>query len=201
MQDTSLCPDHGKELTLFCKETQCQTLICSVCMTRKHKKHDVVDVDENRKEKLLDNLTSAIQRLSFKKEQITTVQEKNEQCLKKLKEDKRTILNLVQDKYDSMISEASNQTEEHKSKITSLEENLVLLNNIKQYISTKTLSPSEMKNCQETVNSVIEHNDQAPLELRYMGYPGTKNREQLVEEMCRELVQRIHITCMEERLS
>ena len=73
IQDNSLCPDHGKEMTLFCKETQCQTLICTVCMTRKHKKHDVVDVDENRKEELVASITSAIERMSCWEEQIDAV--------------------------------------------------------------------------------------------------------------------------------
>ena len=140
MQDTSLCPNHEKEMTLFCKETQCQMLICTVCMTKHHLGHKVVDVDENRKEKLLDDLTCAIQSLSFKKEQIIVVQKKNAKCVSKLKEEKRSILNLVKDKYDSIIREAINETEEHKIEMTSLEENLVLLNNIKQYVRSKTLS-------------------------------------------------------------
>ena len=162
-------------------------LICTVCMTRHHLGHKVVDVSENRTEKLLDNLASSIQSLSFKKYQITTVQEKNEQCLKKLKEEKRTILNLVRDKYDSMIQEAENQKEKSRSKITSLEENLDLLNNIKQYISSETLSPTEIKNCQETVDSVTEHNDKAPLELWYMEYTENKEKQRLVQELCGEL--------------
>ena len=192
MQDISLCPNHEKELTLFCKETQCQTLICSVCMTRKHKKHDVVDVDEHQKENLLDNLDSSIQTLSFKKDQITTVQVKNELCLKKLKEEKMSILKLVRDKYDSMIQEAENQKENSKSMMTSLEENLVLLNNIKQYIRSKTLSLREVKNCQETVDTVTERNEHAPLELCYMEYTENKDKERLMLELCGEMSLRNH---------
>ena len=97
MQDVSLCQDHDKGLTLFCKETQCQKLICSGCLTIHHFKHVIIDADEHRKEKLLENLASSIQSLSFKKEQIETVQKKNEQCLKKLREEKRSILKLVRD--------------------------------------------------------------------------------------------------------
>ena len=60
------------------------------------------------------------------------VQKKNEKCVLKLKEEKRSIINLVRDKYDSLITQATNQTEEYKSDMTSLQENLVLPNNIKQ---------------------------------------------------------------------
>ena len=153
----------------------------------------MVDVDkeaEEQKEELLDNLVSAIDSLSYMKDQIETVQKKNEKCVSKLKKEKRSILNLVRDKYDSMIQEAENQKEESRNKMTSLEENLVLLNNIKQYISRETLSLREVKNCQETVNTVTEHNDQAPLELCYMEYTANKDREQLVDELCGELLHK-----------
>ena len=192
MQAVKRCPDHGKELTLFCKETQCQTLICSGCLTIHHLKHEVIDADERGKEELLDNLAFAIKSLSFKKEQIATVQKKNEKYVRKLTEEKKSILNLVRDKFDSLITQATNQTEEHKSKMASSEENLVLLNNIKQYISGKTLLPREVKNCQETVKTVTEHNDQAPLELCYMEHTENKDKERLVEELCGEMLSKNH---------
>ena len=188
----SLCENHGKDLTLFCKETRCQTLICSGCLTTHHLKHEVIDADERGKEELLDNLASAIQSLSFKKEQIAMVQKKSEKCMLKLTEEKRSILNLVRDKYDSMITQATNQMEEYKREMTSLQENLVLLNNIKQYISTNTLSLIEVKKCQETVKTVTKHDDQAPLVLRYMEYTENKDRERLVKELCGEMSRRNH---------
>ena len=153
-------------------------------MTRKHKKHDAADVDENRKQEFLTSLTSAIENLSFKKDQITTVLKKNEKSVSKLKEEKKSIFKLVQDKYDSMIQEAENQMEKHKSKVRSLEENLVLLNNVMQYTSRKTPTPTQAKNCQEIVDSVTEHNDQVPLELYYMEYMKNKDRERLAQELC-----------------
>ena len=161
-------------------------------MTRKHKKHDVVDVDENRKEELLTRLTSAIEGLSLKNNQIKAIQKKSEKCVRKLKEEKKSILNMVRDKYDSMIQEAENQKEKSRSKMTSLEENLVLLDNIKQYLSRETHSWKQVKNCQETVDSVTEHNDRAPSELYYMEYTENKDKEQLLEELCGEMLRKIH---------
>ena len=161
-------------------------------MTRKHKKHDVVDVDENRKEELLTRLTSAIESLSFKKNQIKIVQKKNEKSLSKLKEDKRTILNLVRDKYDSMIQEAENQKKESRSKMTSLQESLIVLNDLKQQLNRETISAKQVKNCQETVDSVVEHNDLAPLEVYYMEYTENRDKDRLVQELCGELSRRSH---------
>ena len=179
-------------MTFFCEETQCQTLICTGCLTTHHLKHEVIDADERLKEELLDNLASAIQNLSFKKEQIAMVQKKSEKYVRKLTEEKKSILSLVRDKFDSLVTQATNQTEEHQSKMTSLEENIVLLNNIEQYISGKTLLPREVKNCKETVDSVTEHNDQAPLELCYMEYTENKDKERLVEELFGEMLLKNH---------
>ena len=112
--------------------------------------------------------------------------------MEKLKEEKRTILNLVSDKYDSLIQEAENQTEESRSKMTSLEENLILLDNIKQYVGREPLLSREVKNYQEAVNSVTEHNDHAPLQLHYVEYTGNKDKERLVEELCGEFSHKNH---------
>ena len=181
-----MCSNHGKEVTLFCKETQCQTLICCKCLEKHHLKHPVVDAGEYQKKELLDNLTSAVESLSFKEDQITTVQKKNERCVEKLKKEKNSILSLVRNKYDSLIRQAANQTEESRNEMTSLEENLVLLNNIKQYAGRETPSLREIQNYQETVSSVTENNP-TPFELHFMEYTENKDIERLVEELCGEL--------------
>ena len=181
-------------MTLFCKETQCQTLICSKCLDKRHLKHEVVDADEYWKHELLDKLISAIQSLSFQKEQIEAVQKKNRKCLKKIKEEKKRTLNLVRDKYDLLLGEASTQIEDSKGQMMSLEENLVLLNNIKQYVRSKTLSLKEVKNCRETVDNVSEHHDHTEPKLYYLEYTVNKDQEQLVEELFGKLSRVNHTT-------
>ena len=203
MQEVKTCPEHGKELTLFCKETQCQTLICSICLTKRHRKHDIVDAGENEKEELLTSLTSAIESLSFKKDQITAVQNaeerRNDDCLQKLTEEKRSILNMVRNKYNSLIADALKQKEVSSSRsgneMTSLEENLVLLSNIKQYMNKETLSPREVRIYQDTVNSVVQHTDYAllgPRTYEFMAYTENRDKERLVEELCGQLTRRKH---------
>ena len=49
-----------------------------------------------------------------------------------------------------------------------------------------------MKKCQETVKTVTEHNDQAPLVLRYMEYTENKDKDRLVEKLCGEMSHRNH---------
>ena len=194
------CPDHGKEMTLFCKETQCQTLVCSACMTRNHKKHDVVDVDEEtgeQKEELLTDLTTSIDCLSSRKNHITpaqkTVDSKNEKCLEMLRDEKEKTLSMVRDKYDSLIAVATNQKKESRSEMTSLDENLALLNNIKLHVDKEALTLGDVKNCQETVSSIIQHTNHTlfkPCNYLHLEYRDCKGKEGLVEQLCGQLIKK-----------
>ena len=197
------CHEHGKELTLFCKETQCQTLICSICLTRRHRKHDIVDAHENRKDELQDNLTSAIETLSFKKDQMKTAQStaerKTDNCLQKLTEEKRSTLNIVRNRFNSLIADVLKQKAEYSfpsgNEMTSLEDNLILLSNIQQYVNDEMLSPRDVKNCQDTVSSITQHTDYTLLGQRtygFMEYTENKDKEKVVEELCGQLTRRKH---------
>ena len=198
LSQVDLCADHGKDMTLYCKE--CKTPICSACMTRKHKKHDVVDVDENRKEELLENLNSAIDSFSLKKEKLANTQipmdRKKDECLEKLKEEKEKTLNLVRDRYDSMIEEATNQKEETRRKMmTSLDENMACLTNIKRQVKEETLRPRDVKSYQETLDSIKQHTELIPSEPRvdmFMEYTYLTDKERLVGELCGKLQPRNH---------
>ena len=44
------CREHGKELNIFCKEPECQLIICLSCLCRDHKKHDFVELEDRKKE-------------------------------------------------------------------------------------------------------------------------------------------------------
>ena len=84
--------------------------------------HRVVDVEENRKEELVTSLTSAIASVSFKKEKISTnqipVDRKNDECLEKLRGERNKTLDMVRDKYNSMIRQVTNQKEESRREMT-----------------------------------------------------------------------------------
>ena len=199
-QDVSLCPDHGKELTLFCKETQCQTLIRTVCMTRKHKKHEVVDVDENRKEELLTSLTSAIENLSSWEEQVDavqiTVETKNDGCLRKLRGDKKSTLIMVGKMYDSLIDAAATQEEfnsRNGNKMTSLKENVLLLNHMKLHMEPEAVSQKDVENYQETLDSITQHTHRTLFgagSYEYLEYTENKEKERLVKLLRGELTRK-----------
>ena len=44
------CREHGKELNIFCKEPGCQRIICRICLSRNHRRHEVVDAEEGMNE-------------------------------------------------------------------------------------------------------------------------------------------------------
>ena len=49
-QDRAHCRSHGEEITMFCRESRCEKSICHLCLVKSHKFHDVVDLEEQRKE-------------------------------------------------------------------------------------------------------------------------------------------------------
>ena len=195
------CLEHGKDLILFCTETRCKTLICTVCMTKRHLGHKVVDKDVDRKEELLSSLTSAIESMSSRKRLIETIQaevgRRNERCLNNLSKEKQSTLKMMKDRYDSLLAVAANQKDKSsariKSEMTSLEESLSLLNNIKQYLDEETLSPRDVRDCEETIKKITEHIDHiltTPPSKEYVVYIENKRKDRLVEELCGELMQR-----------
>ena len=176
-------------------------LICTVCMTRKHKKHDVVDVDENRKEELLENLTSAIETLSCWEEQIDavqiTVETKNEESLRKLREDKKRTLIMVGKMYDSLIDAVATQAEEFSSrngnKMTSLKENLLLLNHMKLHMEPETVSQRDVENYQETRDNITEQTHRTLFgagSYEYLEYAENNEKERFVKLLCGELTRK-----------
>ena len=57
------CPQHAKELSLFCPDDRCKTTICQVCWIKEHTAHsnNIVDIAEDHKDKkeaLLDKVSS-----------------------------------------------------------------------------------------------------------------------------------------------
>ena len=46
------CEYHGREINLFCRNDSCQQEICSLCLTARHKKHEVVDLLSTKEAKL-----------------------------------------------------------------------------------------------------------------------------------------------------
>ena len=110
------CPEHGKDIILYCKRLDCQKPICQACITRYHRGHDVVDIDEVKKEVkgiLLSKMKLAKEDLQRKRSKIssarTETESKMEQCISLLNAKKEEILKQVSEKFDNMIGKAKLQ--------------------------------------------------------------------------------------------
>ena len=104
-----ICNKHKKKKNLYCKERKCQTGICSVCLTAKHRRHAVVDfltVKENivndvatEAEKLSKSLADQKEKLTNLREKMTT---KYNQHIDQLNDGKTDFMASVQPKLDKI---------------------------------------------------------------------------------------------------
>ena len=141
-----------------------------------------------------------------KREKISTIQipvdRKNDECLEKLRDEKEKTVNLVRDRFDSMIREVTNQKEESRREMTSLDENLTLLNNVEVHLDEETLTAKDVKCYQETLDSIKQHTEQIPSEPRvdvYMEYSHFTDKEWLIGQLCGKLQPRNHSTDSQTR--
>ena len=77
-QERARCPNHKEDITLFCKESRCKKFICHLCLVIGHRFHDVVNLEEEQKEKykiLVKNIEEVSKLLKGNKERIREFQE------------------------------------------------------------------------------------------------------------------------------
>ena len=152
-------PRRWKEIILFCEEEGCKKSICKTCLTREHKRRDVIEIEEKKKEELLKNidntkmnLTEKIAILSQAKDQVSEKTKVTVNDLKKAKQE-------VNKKFDNMIKEAEKKMRDADTRIDDdvamINENILLLDQMKVNISTeKELTTEGLIDGEETVTEV-----------------------------------------------
>ena len=137
------CKEHGKELSLFCKTDGCKKAICQLCMIKKHKTHDVTDIDEDRKvqlEALVTCIESFAKDLQTSKKNMEAAKQKlkteHNTCASLLKKAKDEQLKALCTKFDNIIRDDSNQTTKIcriiDDDVAIIDENLALLKSIEE---------------------------------------------------------------------
>ena len=159
------CKEHGKELNIFCKEPGCQRVICLSCLSQGHKKHEVVEIEERRKEAIdilqinikavTDNLERKIRNITKAKEDVAEIFEKN---LKELKMKKAEMMK----QYDAMIKETEKQMKQINIKaaqdLNAINENVNLLHDMnKSADATEGVTYRDVVNKLDTVSSIIKN--------------------------------------------
>ena len=128
------CREHGKDLNMFCTEPGCQIIICLLCCSRDHKKHEVIDAEEKMNEVMdthQENMKAVAHNLRRKMRIITVAKEdaitKIETNLEELKKKKQDLIK----HFDKMIQDSEDQMKINKD-INSMNETLDILYEIKE---------------------------------------------------------------------
>ena len=156
------CSEHGKELNIFCKEAGCKRVICLSCLSQGHKKHEVVEIEDRKKEMMAtlqknieavtDNLQRKMRNIRVAKKDVV---EKFKNNLKELKMKKEELMK----QYDNMIKETENQMKQIDIKanrdLNTMNENVNLLQDMNK--SAEGVTYRDVVNRLDTVSSIIEN--------------------------------------------
>ena len=103
------CEEHGKELNLFCLNSECYKAVCRTCLRKKHKKHDITDIEEHEKETLVRDTLQTELNLKAKSEIISearnSIGHRTVSVIEMIKKKKEETLNF----FDKMIKETEGQ--------------------------------------------------------------------------------------------
>ena len=180
--EKELCEEHGKEVILFCDEPECKKPICLVCLKRSHKKHDVTDIVDEKREVLKKKinhiekyLKEKIRILDATKNDVST---KAEVCLKDLEKTRDEMKAEIDKQFDKMKKDVENQRKEVNSSLetetVALNENLNLLSSIRK--NTEDMDEDDDDNYSDvidmidTVNGIKEMVNQFLSGTRTHGY-------------------------------
>ena len=113
-QERRQCPDHGEEMMMFCKRSECGKPICHLCLVKSHKFHNVVDLGEERKENY--------QRLMFDIEKVsmmlTESKSRNQACQEGLKNEYEKSLNMIKLRKEEVVRKISEHMDKIEAKIS-----------------------------------------------------------------------------------
>ena len=122
------CPEHTRELSLYCKSEGCGKDICQLCMLENHKSHEVVDI----KREMTQRLDALTKELAKSKEEMRMIKENLasnfDQSLQQLEE--RKVL------FETMIKESThcfqNVNKEIDEKMKEIEDQILKVNKMKE---------------------------------------------------------------------
>ena len=178
------CEEHGKELNLFCKEPECGKSICRLCH---HKRHDVVDIEEQEKEVLIDDLVRIDMNLETKVEMMSqakmNIGKKTQSFIEEIKRKREEF----DSHFPKIIKEAEGLNKVHKllidDEVSAMNSNLELLRSLRQNIDIEgEISHEEIMNNQKRVRGIIENVNANLSGKRSFAYPIASLDECSVDE-------------------
>ena len=153
-----ICNEHGKELNLYCKK--CLTPICQRGLSRHHRGHDVVELEEAEREFLLERITAAINYLRKRKDDIseanTVAGEQPDEKVFHVLAAQETLIKMIKERFDKLLLDVSRQCLRHQGgrALTFIDDNLGILDDIKEKMTTGNITCEEIKANMETVANI-----------------------------------------------
>ena len=189
------CLYHVKELSnLFCKEPGCRKPICRLCLIKNHKKHDVIDIEECKKEVLMKDLIRTCKNLETKVEMMSqtkeTIGERTKSAIEEIKQKKEEF----DRHFEKMTTEAEEQNRLQNllisDEISAMNSNLELLKSLRQNIENEEeISHEEIFNSQETVTGIVENINVNLSGERSFGYPAVSLDRCSIQEFLGEVTR------------
>ena len=160
------CRNHGEELTMFCRESACEKSICHLCLVKNHKFHDVVDLEEQRKENyrsLAKDMEDISRTLEMNRKKMYTVQEdfekRHEKSLKMLKLRKEELVRKISEHMDKLeaniCKHRTDQDTEIQKEIKTIEINIDMIDGLQDDVN-EMVTLEDIKIKREIVNNVCE---------------------------------------------
>ena len=193
-----ICPDHGREKSLFCKETGCKKSVCPICFARHHRNHQFIDLEAQKKkcEPLLTNIETLNTDLLEKKRLLVSIKEDTENqkltCGKAVKLQKEEIMKEINKKFESLLKEIDNTTRNDiDENIAAIDESIILLDNMKEKVDPMDMTDDSIRSSLETVRDMVVQNrdfhaDDPSLRTSIKYSPGVINNE-MVDRLCGHL--------------
>ena len=174
-EEFPLCNSHKRELSFQCKDSTCDTTICSLCLVKNHLKHNVIDLIEEHRERL----ETRIAFLDNNKSEQELVRNKSEDNLKILRDMKNQHMNT----FDSMIKDVEINVVFAKSYIEKMAEELKKLYDMKKYVTDT--GKAAQKDIQTVQNDVADQAKNNP-SCSYLEYQSGSS----TDHPCGQLVRK-----------
>ena len=186
------CVEHKKELLLFCNEQECQKAICTTCLKTSHRKHDITEIEDEKKEIIMKNIESFKMSLQIKIRKISRAKEDVEKeadiCIRSLIKEKDEMCK----KFDKTIEESKKKVEEIKTlvkdELGAMNETIIVLNDMKESIETLEENTYEdLMDKMDTIKGIednITRNLSGKREYFYHEYISERATDKIVAEKC-----------------
>ena len=203
------CEEHGKELTLYCNQEGCGKARCKSCLTKYHRRHDVVEIEEGEKEVLAAKIRKTSENLQTAKNNLVIaaeeVERKSQACMENLRAKKEKCIRKITETYDTLIQNVNEQKNRNVAEITesleSIDEHLAIVNNINENMNTETVTHEELLAGIETITTIT---DSAALHLcgtrryEFFGYRENQNTGDVIKSLCGHLEKRGRLVDLSE---